>query len=474
MKEGRSAISIALLLLTICVSSSSLQSQGRTRTLKFDFQKRDLSNPEVLDSIGPGDFYWIEITNINLNLYKVVIGKVDSSISKAVTVPTFGGFGIDQFTSLLKPLSPLGGIAGAGRAPASTEFSIESEEKGLGVNRAPAKDKEAQSLIVNYEDTVMGLTRKLRDDGRKLEDLILLQKKYSIESQVEYDTIQARPSLDAFSSSFKTLEGVRSDLRSLEDHSINTVDEYSAKIKTHAANINNDDELKKDDADLRKSFIDILSAITKAQAVVSSDSTLKYISSTIYAANNSSRVFRSLPLQFAKEKTSIDITITPRKDDALLQTYTTRWVFPSEGTFFWGVSSGFYWTGLYDEAYSTQQVDSTYFVVKENPGKAELGINAIFRFGNALNASGDVGWQAGFGPAVSISTNVKPRLLGGVGLAFGTKNKILLDAGAIAGYSDRLSNAYQTGVPYRTRPGTLSVSTLKYSYYLSISYLFYN
>jgi hypothetical protein len=184
--------------------------------------------------------------------------------------------------------------------------------------------------------------------------------------------------------------------------------------------------------------------------------------------------YASLPLQFSKEQATVKITIAPRENTEAYQVYSTQIVFPIIQSEFWGVSSGFYGGWIHSEAYSTKRAststDSSYSIINEKPSQFEVGISAMVRRGWSLSEAAYL--QIGIGPAVSIADKLKPRMMFGVGLAWGGKQKLVWDIGVVFGYTDKLSNAYTLHDQYKTKPDNLTVSVLQSGVYTSLSYVF--
>lgn len=61
----------------------------------------------------------------------------------------------------------------------------------------------------------------------------------------------------------------------------------------------------------------------------------------------------------------------------------------------------------------------------------------------------------------------------GTGPVFGKSQKLLIDFGAVFGYVDRLSNAYNLASIYTARPDNMVVSSFGGSYYFALHYLFF-
>jgi hypothetical protein len=192
----------------------------------------------------------------------------------------------------------------------------------------------------------------------------------------------------------------------------------------------------------------------------------------IDAENCRKREYVSLPFQLMGDQTKMHITIEPREKTSSLQAYSTDFVFPQEKNWFMGVGSSFYVSFLHDDAYSTVTIltDTSYRVIKENPGSLEIGMQAMMMIGFCSSNWGY--WYASFGPGISISNKVKPRLLAGGGYAFGKRNLFTVGVNFIVGAVDRKSEVIQLDTRYAQKPDQITVSRIEYGLCLTVGYVF--
>ncbi len=78
-------------------------------------------------------------------------------------------------------------------------------------------------------------------------------------------------------------------------------------------------------------------------------------------------------------------------------------------------------------------------------------------------------WHAGIGTGVNIGPAVRPRALFGTGLAFGKRNKLIIDIGGIYMFYDKLSNAVER-IGNIAIPEDYTVSASKMQLYFSLGY----
>jgi hypothetical protein len=173
----------------------------------------------------------------------------------------------------------------------------------------------------------------------------------------------------------------------------------------------------------------------------------------------------------------------PKDDKSGLPTFHTEDLrFPSFSKSFIGTGISFYCSTLHNDAYSIIQTKidsskSTYSLKKEKNISAEIGIAALLHFGEKtdyrlFNILPPIGYNFVIGPAVSISNTVKPRLSAGGGITFGTRQMLSINMLLIAGYTDRLSSAYDENSSYLTNPVNPTVSKLSFGFAFSVGYIY--
>jgi hypothetical protein len=464
----RAILISALMLGAACMLSSCCSTMddaaATVKTIRLDFKNRQFpaGGGASLASVRHGDFFRIEIDSINLNLYTVTIGKTDSAASTPLQAPTFATLGIADMTKLLIP--PLGG----GFAP---------------LDKANRTFAAAFPKPLQIADSALrsGCTR-LQQIKHGADSVTFEFNRVQLAAQIE-DPAAAK-NFEAAGHSPDTLYRKLGDFRErlfrLSEDATNDLQRYNAERMSPEAfsAAKSDSSFKSADAYLVQGFNALAASIAQSMDSLSAQRTFLYVGRVIDAENGDSHAYRSLPLQFSKDRTSLDIKIQPKAAASSLEPYETVLTLPPEDCFFWGASSGLYRAqGLKNEAYSVKQnIDSTYSLVGEQAASTEIGIEAMVHCGYQLPGKGPlhaIGFDIGFGPGMSISDKVKPRLLASAGLALGNRHKLLLSYGAIAGYADKLSNAFDLSSHYLKQPGSPTVSVLRYGEFLSIGYLFY-
>lgn len=466
-----------------------------TVTVTLHFKNKTFENVHKLHDLKEGSYYYLKVTDLNTSLYKVSLGKTDSTTSVALAIPGFQSFGLDALTKLIAGISPIGGLstpmpfAKQKQIIDTSQFFLETDEQDFKrkmqesfhalVPKPPSDEDIARTLIEGYRIVLGEQLQELKDAHDEIEDLFFNYNRYQIKAAVEFtgtDPVYQTTNL-SLNALYDNLKKSRRVLNDLDDDVTGTFETYGTQIKRFETVIKNNESLKKADEQARAAYQEFTTSLAKIKQSVSSENTLKYINSIISVLNNERRTFRSLPMQHTQEQTTLDINIQPRDEKSLLNSFQTQLTFPKKKyDKFWGVSSGFYISTLHDEAYSARGVyvpesDTTVFsLVKEKPGKAEFGINMMVRRGWTI---GELSYfQLGLGPAISVSDKIRPRLMAGMGVALGKKHVVLFDVGGVIGFTDKLSEAYNTSENFSAKPENLSASTLKAGAYFSVSYLF--
>jgi hypothetical protein len=471
LHSGNHAQQLFMLCVTFLLTSCSpVMETIEMKTIQIDFRNKKFVDgfQDSLASIQQGDFFCIEIDNINLNLYNVTIGKTDSAVSKPLQVPSFTTLGITDFTKLL--ISPFG----------STIAPMEYAEL-----KTPTEggNPDVDSLFRATFNSLYKDISRLQEIKHGIDSTVFKYNKYLIKAQLEdIDTAKNfEPSWTSLVTLYRTLDSLRTLIYNLnKDATINSQTYNIARIdQTFIKAIKNDSTTYKPfDSYLIQNFGALTASTSQTIDSLSAQKTFQYMSTLAGAKNNESSIYKSLPYQFKNEQTSLNIKIQPKPTSSLLQSYETVLTLPIENRMIWGISSGFYWGyQMPNQAYSFKHnADSTYSLIPEETASTEIGLNAMVHFGYQIariRKIPKIGLELGFGPGLSISDKIRPRLMGSIGLTIGNRNELLIDWGAIYGYVDKLSNAFDTSSHYITQPGNPVVSSLKQGWFLSVSYLFY-
>ncbi len=484
-------LKLCLLIFACTALQLSALAQTTVTVIKFDFATKKFidDTEQQLERLKTGDFYRLEIYNINTNQYKVTVGKRDTVTSTALAVPTFPGFGAEGLNLLVSSLStgkllasaPVDGGLGLGMLGNKSLMLGENWHQKNGGNKASPETKEIERLMGDYEKALRKNYARLDQLKTNTEKLINDYNKYLIQSQIEHTVNSTffKTSDLTLDDLYNAFNGIRANLISISDSVTYAEATYTAGTKPYTSEIQNTPGLKEADANLSAVYTAFVATLTKAREAVSPDNAYKFITSIVAVTNNQQRKYTSFPLQFNKDQNILVISATPRKDESGLSPYSTSIAFPLKHNDFWGVSSGIFFSTLYNRSYSTLRTvstaathDTTYSIVSEQPSKIEFGVNAMIRHGWKDNANGTA-FQVGFGPGVTVSDKVRPRVLLGLGIAQGKKkHKFIADIGTIVGYTEKLSVLYKENTAYPIAPSSVTVSKLNFGGYISIGYLF--
>jgi hypothetical protein len=472
------------------------------------------------EDLKAGDLYQVEIKDINLNLYKVQINKTDSTLSSGSPADIFSTINIETLSSLVSSLSPLGEIAGtipfefptefviANKSVRQLDFTLTDSTKAMetipredideytgyayaakvrSTNPAVKREGAADIIKAAHKKNVEQYAALLQLN-QQIEDVKLKYQKYLLKKELE-DPANNR------------LLSLLSELEEAEILKVNTKFNellkqanslflenkvaylnYLSLIDPFIKQVNENDQLKAGDAKIRQFYDEQLKLQNEVNKSMNSQAQLSLLKEIIAFENNKGNIYTSFPMQFSQEQATVTISVSPRFESNILQSYKTTLAFPvKDKKDFWGISTGFFLSNLTNIPYSTsasitETQDTVFGFVPEERSPFEFGVSAMVRYGHKVKKGNDyrdnIFWHVGFGPGVSITDKIKPRLLAGGGLAFGSKKKVLLDIGGIIGATDKLSNAYKPENTYSPRPENYTPSVVKLGGYFSLSYLF--
>lgn len=463
-------------------------------TLTLDFSTKNFTTYPS-DRLKPGDLYSVEISNINTNLYKISINNRDSVIDKEVKVPDFSVFSLDNLTSLIASIPKSTTLKDAATESDQKTFKIADlalAKSSLRTNPEIAEAFEVAGTItdakvielINQEDVRKQLAEErkhlsailvdLQGYKKRIEDINISVVRELLSGKVRVTTDQAaiRPGNALTPGNLlTTMTSLQSEIQTKQTDILTKFNDYISYSEKHLFQIQSKDSLKVLDAVLRNSYTVAMSAADSALKSLNSAKVNEFVSALIYNTNNNF-TYKSLPIQYKGQQSKVTINITPLKDEYLLSPYTTEYAFPLVRNYYFGISSSFYISGLYNEYFTTVlNVDSTYTLLKENSAKAEPGIAALLKLGKKFVSNGTLGGHLLFGPGISIGNTLRPRVLAGAGLSVGKVHMLTIDGGIIGGYVDRMSeHVIPETETYNNVPET--IAQLKGSWFFSIGYLF--
>jgi hypothetical protein len=421
----------------------------------------------------------LHITNINTFLYSISIQTRDTITERELKLPGYSFFDIPSIQTAASGLSPLELLKGSpifrigkpdkmGRRPkVDTTYELTPSQK---------RENEVRKLMDSEKVKLETTEKNLNVVKNQIDSLFFKTKIFMLSPYIE----------DASASMFNTfgwkefsteifirdIDEIHLSLVQTKKEIVNDSIFYSEYTKGYRDVIAHSSKIKIRDTEIKQIYNQLINHVGE---VLDSINITKYaglLKDMIEAENNRKHEYVSLPFQLTGDQTKMHITIEPRGEKSSLQTYSTDYVFPRAKNWFMGVGSSFYVSFLHDDAYSTVTIstDTSYKVIKENPGTVEIGMQAMMIIGFCPS---DLGYFfASFGPGISISNKVKPRLLLGGGYAFGKRNLITIGVNLIVGAVDRKSEVIQLDTRYVQKPDQITVSRIEYGVSLTVGYVF--
>ncbi len=255
------------------------------------------------------------------------------------------------------------------------------------------------------------------------------------------------------------------------------LDTYIGEIPARLDLMKVDSSLKVAYAQFVKNQNEALTLIDKSLEQITSEKVSAYFQQIIHMENNIVNTWTSMPMQFLEDVATFEINITPKSTDYGLSSYKQEYQFPVSDNYI-GVSGGFYFAfGFRNERYSILETKvgdiSNFEIVDEKSDNAEVGFTTLLHFGQKFSKSETIGYHFSVGPAISISSVVRPRVCLGGGFSFGKyRNMITIDALFMAGYNEAKSNLYNLGQVYLVKPDQTTISKLGVSIALSLGYIY--
>jgi hypothetical protein len=462
---------------------------GQADTIRIDFKTKRVELPQ---SMKYGDLCYLKISNINMNLYKINIDSKDSLFISNVSFPSFDMIGLDNLTTLLSNMTELTTFSQSllSSNKNATEFNTLSNN---GQTRFPKYgSNEADNVKKNLVDPdkeniiheINTRITELKKLGPVLErqnlsiDSLILYIQISYLSYYTNNTIIENPLKNKISCSdiLKKSEEHRSEIKEIIKYlEVNTTS-YAEFYSKNKLKIDNDTDLKRADKELKEAYSSSIENASKVYESVSSEKVIGFLKSLIYVENNSSTTFTSLPIQLKGDITTVNIKIEAQKDEFALPKFHTELDLILTNRIYIGTGISFYTSNLHNDSYSVRAIvadslNANYSIVEENLNKKEIGIATLLHFG-WKTCIDNFGLHLSIGPALSISTTIKPRLTFGGGISYGKKQRLTFDILGIGGFVDRKSNVFSVNENYSEKPSQITVSKLSFGYAFSFGYIY--
>lgn len=437
--------------------------------------------------IKVGDYYNVQVKNINLNMFKIGINSIDSTLSSKQTTPTFGSLDLDNISKVVANISSSVGVVSS-----NSSFVTNANKVREFTDKIIIK----MDFLPSQEKDLKPIADRMAEEKIKLEGL--LKKSDELKStldKIKLDMFEFRAGSEGnpvgnsaiFSDPTKTLSfdfkkcynDVLNLIKSTEERIAEAeelFDDYKEFAGKHELEIKSDDKLKKNNDNINAAYAKYLSAFGEIKSAFSSDKIIELFTPLIYLANNTSNTYNSLPKQFLGEQGKIKLFINPRDENKLSQKYYTEIVFPDEITTYTTVGLSLYGSSLYDESYSVEKITindsvANYIVHPEKLNKMEIGVSMLLRYGKKFNTEKNIGVHGSLGAGMSIANKVKPRFLFGGGFSFGKKHMFAVDLGGIVGYSDRVNESAVKST-YDEVPTNVIYSKLTVGFFGGLGYIY--
>ncbi len=439
---------------------------GNAKVICIDFKNKKIG--QLPQKMNQGDFYQLRIENINQNRWKVALTSKDSILDTSKSLPKFGDVKLDAITQLVGSLQDI----------TSSTLAVQEEVKTIFQEGSLLDLK--KSAIISPHDRVGEL---LNQEKKTLENYLKAQKDLlGAIDQIKFDigikqlagvdqNGQVTSSVD-FSDVLKKIIELRKKVDALYLKIKKAQERYEAMSKKERPIIVKHPDLKKADETLKKSYSQFLTTTLKIKEDINADKAIALLKSALFVRNKK-EPYLSMPIQFNGDQAEVKVNFTPRKEEFNLDAYEMSFRFPTQKHFYWSVGASFYLANLSDERFSSRDSSGVFRLVAEENQGFEIGTASLLRFGykNVLGIQ-DVGFHGSLGVGVSIAENIRPRILTGVGFAFGKKHSFTVDFGGIVGFVSRKSNAFEVNETFASKPENVTITQLAVGGFVALGYLF--
>ncbi|MBO6622470.1 MAG: hypothetical protein JJ892_12300 [Balneola sp.] len=413
-----------------------------------------------------GDWYQVRLKNINLNAYMVNVSIADSFYTFTLKTPSFKDLPMDLISTLSSDLL------------SSIDISLfESVDKG---NIETLSQKYYSRELSHSPNNP--LAELIQIASLMEQDIFDFKNLYN--SKMQEVNIQRNEAIveGAINQSLNAL--FQKNLKELHSE----IDLLNQKIKIYLLAVNDflvqnaaaisKDPLKADVEKLKAFNTELVKSQNKLNEALSAEKISSMLLQSRFIDKNKTMTYTTMPQRFNGTKATVSVVLTPRDSSYMLNAYSTKFVIDQKKSFYFGTGLSFYIAGFSDQNFSTVKetsaTDTTYSVVAEDPTKFEVGISSLLRAGlyHQYENRVELGGHLSFGPGVSISEKVRPRILFGLGISIGSgKHAVSIDGGFIFGSEQQKSNSINDGDIFSERPENLTVNTPTTSWFGSFGYM---
>lgn len=426
---------------------------------------------EKYNRLKKGQFFRLKIDNVNTYLYDISVTNEDIDTSaelpaSLLDLVDFGGIksslgnlnSVSEVVKKFVAMSPDAGLQSFDAGMVQTAESLERYFAGL-----KSKAKIAFTTLDTRNTEVDGIFVKAESFQNTM-------------TTVERNVLGAVPSKQNVKAALASFNETKTAIIETKEKLVRENTQFLTAIETNKEIIAKNKDLKASSAEIKKVYEVLIKASDNLIGQLSAENYSKFSALLIGVLNNLDFSYTTLPIQRYSDVNELVISLKPRDKNAKLSGYSTVLRIPDIEKSFWGVSTGFYLTGNPENKYSVvervENGQSLYDFLEEDTASIELGINTMIRYGRRIGEILETPtfWHFGFGVGLNIDQKFKPRLMAGTGLAFGSKNKLFIDVGAIHMYYDTLSNAYSKR-GNTVLPKDFLVNATKINGYVSLGYL---
>lgn len=458
----------------------------------FDFDKRDAIL--IPSKIKEGEFYQVEIRNINLNRYQVIIEATDTIFSRAMDFPVFGTLDLTQLAGFVAALSTPNAVT------KMVDAQLKSYKKGLPFDQTILKnfshiDSSFQKLIEEARTEKMNaptleeqidaqVTEIKAASAKYLTDLELIKTlidnhnfKYMVLRNSRFSL--ANPPINQIDivDDLRSFQQIREELTKQKENLAKDVERLtkfveSVPVKTFVAKVGNIAYERKLES-AQKALTEASTQMENATAFVTTEKIDAQIKSVLYLYQHNT--YKSLPIQFNGEEAILKIKFIPKDSTSGLQhEVLSKIKFPPR-QWYWTVGASLYYSKLVNERLGSETVQindttSRFRATKEADLSNELGVAVLLRAGYRFPKT-CFGIHVAAGSGVSLGDEVQPRALLGGGITIGQKHSLAMDGGFIAGYVKRASDNVNFEKDYIEKP-SLIVNGFDTSFFLSVGYAY--
>ncbi|MGC4058477.1 MAG: hypothetical protein QM743_10235 [Chitinophagaceae bacterium] len=465
----------------VCMGILPNVSAQTEHQINIDFTAKTVQTQQN-GKLKQGDFVKVNVLHLNQQQYKVSINKSDTSFYSDVVFPKLADIdmaGIADMLAKIPALSTTVSVTAPQPESISNAFTESYTKSNTKIKRPPASPFPGRLNAVLA--ALAGIYTSMMRDKIAIDQLNFEIEKYLLE---QYD-MQATGA-PTFSAAVISPAGIEARIDVVRASVVANMIQISTE-RDHLVTISASSGFTEwlGQSDENKNFYQGIQALVTTMDTTEANVFLQVnavnaaalLKRVLKLANNASTTFTSLPMMINGDATELDIAIVPKDSSWSLPAFTMpKLRFPSTPRWYVGGGSSFIYSSLHNEAYSTieTQVDSVkknYKLKKEGGLSGELAIAALLHFGKKI-AHTDWGCNLVIGPALSLTTVVRPRLTTGIGFSYGSRQMLSANLMLVAGYESRLSTVYEANKDYDVKPETPVVSRLGLGWGIALGYIY--